>query len=58
MKPTTTFTILNKKFNEMDFIRSTINLKEKPDIERLYDDCRKFSNQIPALSISTKNLQL
>ena len=37
MKLTTPFTILNKKFNEMDFIRHVINLKEKSATERLQD---------------------
>ena len=43
MKLTTPFTILNKKFNEMDFIRHAMNSKEKSATEKLHDDYRKMS---------------
>ena len=42
MKLTTPFTILNRKSNEMDFIRNAINSKEKSATERLHDDYRKM----------------
>ena len=42
MKLTTPFTILNRKLNEMDFIRNAINSKEKSATERLHDDYRKM----------------
>ena len=58
MKLTTPFTILNKKFNEMDLIRHAMTSKEKSANERLHDDIGRCSNQIPALYILTKNLQL
>ena len=42
MKLTTPFTILNRNFNEMDFIRDAIKSKEKSVTERLHDDYRKM----------------
>ena len=42
MKLTTPFTILNRKLNEMDFIRNAINSKEKSATERLHNDYRKM----------------
>ena len=42
MKINTPFTILNKKFNEMDFIRHAMHSKEKSATERLHDDYRKI----------------
>mgnify|MGYP005699271975 CR=1 FL=1 len=47
MKLTTPFTILNKKFNEMDFIRHAMNSKEKSATERLHDDYRKMFKSDP-----------
>jgi len=41
MKLTTPFTILNRKFNEIDFIRDTIS-KRKLATERLHKDYRKM----------------
>ena len=41
MKLTTPFTILNRKFNEMDFIINAKKSKEKYATERLHDDYRK-----------------
>ena len=38
MKLTTPFTILNRKLNEMDFIRNVINPKEKFTTERFHDE--------------------
>ncbi len=43
MKLTTPFTILNKKFNKIDFIRDAMHSKEKSTIERFYDDYKKMS---------------
>jgi len=42
MKLTTPFTILNKKLNEIDFIRHAMNSKEKSAIKRLHNDYRKM----------------
>ena len=47
MKLTTPFTILNKKFNEMDLIRHAMNSKEKSATERLHDDYRKIFKSDP-----------
>ena len=41
MKPTTPFTILNLKFNEMDLIRDAMN-RRKLATERLHEDYRKM----------------
>ena len=41
MKPTTSFTILNLTFNEMDLIRDAIK-KRKLATERLHDNYRKM----------------
>ena len=41
MKLTTPFTNLNRKLNEIDFIRNAIKSKEKYVTERLHDDYRK-----------------
>ena len=41
MKLTTPFTILNRKFNEMDFIRDAMN-RRKTATERLHEDYRKM----------------
>ena len=42
MKLNTPFKILNRKFNEIDFIRHAIKSKEKSATERLHDDYRKM----------------
>ena len=47
MKLTTPFTILNRKLNEMDFIRKAMNLKEKSATERLHEDYRKMYKSNP-----------
>jgi len=49
MKLTTPFTILNKKFNEMDFIRHAMNSKEKSATDRLHDDYRKIFKSDPCI---------
>ena len=41
MKLTTPFTILNRKFNEMDLIRDAIK-RRKLATERLHEDYRKM----------------
>ena len=41
MKLTTPFTILNRKFNEMDLIRDEMN-RRKLATERLHEDYRKM----------------
>ena len=42
MKLTTPFTILNRKFNEMDLIRYAMKSKENFATQRLHDDKRKM----------------
>ena len=49
IKLTTPFTILNKKFNEMDLIRHTMNSKEKSATERFHDDYRKMFKSDPCV---------
>ena len=49
MKLTTPFTILNRKLNEMDFIRNAIKSKEKFATERLHDDYRKMFKSDPCI---------
>ena len=41
MKLTTPFTIVNRKFNEMDLIRDAMN-RRKLATERLHEDYRKM----------------
>jgi len=41
MKPTTPFTILKQKFNEMDLIRDAMK-RRKLATERLHEDYRKM----------------
>ena len=49
MKLYTPFTILNRKFNEMDLIRHAIKSKEKSATERLHDDYRKIFKSDPCI---------
>ena len=49
MKLTTPFTILNRKLNEMDFIRNAIKSKEKFATERLHDDYRTMFKSDPCI---------
>ena len=49
MKPTTPFTILNQKLNEMDYIRNAINSKEKSVTGRLHDDFREMFKPDPCI---------
>ena len=49
MRLTTPFSILNKKFNEMDLIRKALKSKEKSPIERLHDDYRKMFKSDPCI---------
>ena len=49
MKLTTPFTILNNKFNEMDFIRHAIKSKEMSATERLHDEYRKMFKDDPCI---------
>ena len=46
---TTPFTILNRKFNEMDLIRHALKSKEKFATERLHDDYRKRFKSDPCI---------
>ena len=49
MKLKTPFTILNRKFNEMDLIRHAMKSKEKSATERLHDDYRKIFKSDPCI---------
>ena len=49
MRLTTPFSILNKKFNEMDLIRKALKSKEKSPIERLHDDYKKMFKSDPCI---------
>ncbi len=49
MKLTTPFTILNRKFNEMEFIRHALKSKEKFATERLHADYRKIFKSDPCI---------
>ena len=53
-KLNTPFTILNKKFNEMDLIRNAINSKKKSATERLHDDYRKILKSDPCIMYCEK----
>ena len=57
MKLTTPFTILNRKFNEMDLIRHALKSKEKFATERLHDDQRKILKSNPCIMYSEKENQ-
>ena len=54
MKLTIPFTILNRKLNEMDFIRNAMKLKEQSAIERLHDDYRKMFKSDPCIMYCEK----
>ena len=54
MKLNSPFTILNKKFNEMDLIRNAIKSKGKSATERLYDDYRKIFKSDPCIMFCEK----
>ena len=54
MKLTTTFTILNRKLNEMDFIRNAMKLKEESATKRLHDDYRKMFKSDPCIMYCEK----
>ena len=58
MQLTTPFTILNKKLNEMDFIRNAIKSKEKYATERLHDDYRKMFKYDPCIMYCEKENQI
>ena len=49
MKLKTPFTILNRKFNEMDYIRHSMKSTEKSAIKRLHDDYRKMFKSNPCI---------
>ena len=51
MKLTTPFTVLNRKFNEMDLIRHAFTSKEKFATERLHDDYRKMFKSDPCIYV-------
>ena len=55
MKITTPFTILNRRFNEIDLIRHAISVKEKSATERLHDDYRKMFKSDPCIMYCEKN---
>jgi len=58
MKLTTPFTILNRKLNEMDFIRHALKLKEQSATERLHDDYRKMFKSDPCIMYCEKENQI
>ena len=49
MKLTTPYTILNRKFNEIDLIRRSLKLKEKFVTEILHENCRKMFKSDPCI---------
>ena len=54
MKLKTPFTVLNRKFNEMDYIRHSMKSKEKSATERLHDDYRKIFKSDPCIMYCDK----
>ena len=54
MKLNSPFTILNKKFNEMDLIKHAMKSKEKSATERLHDDYRKIFKSDPCIMYCDK----
>ena len=58
MKLNTPFTILNKKFNEMDLSRHAMKSKKSLQLKDYMMTIEKFSNLILVLCIATKNLTL
>ena len=56
MKLNTPFTILNKKFNEMDLIRHAMKSKENSATERLHNDYRKIFKSDPCIMYCDKDL--
>ena len=58
MKLNTPFTILNRKLNEMDFIRNAMKLKEQSATERLHNDYRKMFKSDPCIIYCEKKIQL
>ena len=54
MKINSPFTILNKKYNEMDLIRNAIKSKGKSATERLHDDYRKIFKSDPCIMFCEK----
>ena len=54
MKLTTPFAILNRKLNEIDFIRNAIKSKENFATERLHDDYRKMFKSDPCIMYCEK----
>ena len=54
MKLTTPFTILNRKLNEMVFIRNAMKLKEESATKRLHDDYRKMFKSDPCIMYCEK----
>ena len=56
MKLTAPFTILKKKFNEMDFIRYSMHSKKSLRLKDCMITLGKCSNQIPVLCIATKKV--
>ena len=54
MKLTTPFTILNKNFNEMDFLKHAINSRKQSATERLHHDYRKMFKSDPCIMYCDK----
>ena len=58
MKLNTPFTILNKKFNEMDLIRHVMKSIETSATKRLLDDYRKIFKSYPLFISTNKHVLL
>ncbi len=56
MKLKTPFTILNRKSNEMDYIRHSMQSREKSATEKLHDDYRKMFKSDPCIMYCDKEL--
>ena len=56
MKLKTPFSILNRKFNELDYIRHSMKSKEKSATERLHNNYRKMCKSNPCIMYCDKEL--
>ena len=54
MKITTPFTILNRKFNEMNLIRNALKSKETSRTKRLHNDYKKMFKSDPCIMYCVK----
>ena len=56
MKLKTPFSILNRKFNELDYIRHSMKSKEKSATEKLHYEYRKMFKSDPCIMYCEKEL--